>query len=43
MTLKLEPGPHRLEFLREGFKTQLRALTVASGDNLDLLVDLSAE
>lgn len=40
MTLKLEPGRHRLEFIREGLKTESRELTLASGDNVDLVVEM---
>lgn len=43
MTLKLEPGSHRLDFLREGFKPQSRKLTLASGDSVNLSVDLASE
>ncbi len=43
MTLRLEPGQHRLEFIRDGFKPQSRELTLASGDSLNLSIDLTSE
>ena len=43
LTLRLAPGQHRLEFIRDGVRTETREVTLAAGDNLDLLVDLTAE
>lgn len=42
MTVRVEPGTHRLVFMREGFERVSREVTVGSGEKRKLSVELTA-
>jgi hypothetical protein len=41
LVLRLEPGRHALIFMRSGFRSQARDVTLAPGENVKLLVEMA--